>query len=414
MFDSLFSTVYSVTDLTTYIREVIESNENLQVVRVTGEVSNMRRASSGHWYFTLKDSNAQLKCVMWRSSAERQSFSPNDGDAIEARGRIGVYDAQGVYQLYADHVRPVGMGDLYQQFEALKVKLDAEGLFDPERKRPIPAFPKQIGVVTSPEAAAFQDIQNVLRRRCPLVEIILSPSLVQGADAPPQIVSALKRLNDYTQVDVIMLIRGGGSIEDLWAFNDERVARAVAASRIPVITGVGHEVDFTIVDFVSDYRAPTPSAAAEIATPNIDDLRSNLRNVKDVLATLIDNILFNLNTNLGSTNRTLGHLSPESRIRNLRQRVDDWNTRLINRQATRTALLRERLSAKMAALNAADPRSILSRGYAVVSRSEDGTRIAKAAGVKPGVGITVQFHDGELKARVEDKDAHERYKRTLF
>jgi exodeoxyribonuclease VII large subunit len=414
MFDSLFNTVYTVADLTTYIREIVESNDNLQDVRVTGEVSNMRRAASGHWYFTLKDSNAQLKCVMWRSSAERQTFIPDDGDAIETHGRIGVYDAQGVYQLYADSVRPVGMGDLYQQFEALKAKLDAEGLFDPARKRPLPAFPKQIGVVTSPEAAAFQDIQNVLRRRFPLVEIILSPSLVQGADAPPQIVKALDRLNQHTDVDLILLIRGGGSIEDLWAFNDERVARAVVASRIPIVTGVGHEIDFTIVDFVSDLRAPTPSAAAEIVTPNVDDLRFNLRNIDDTLVTVMDDRLFTLRGNIDSARRTLGHISPESRIRNLRQRVDDWNTRLINRQQTRLGLLRERLASKTAALNAANPRSILARGYAIVSRSEDGERLSTAAGTKPGVGITIQFQDGELKARVEDKDTHERYTRTLF
>jgi exodeoxyribonuclease VII large subunit len=414
MFDAFFNTAYSVSGLTTYIREVIESNETLQDVRVTGEVSNMRRAASGHWYFTLKDSSAQLKCVMWRSSAERQTFVPNDGDAIEAQGRIGVYDSQGVYQLYANSVQPIGMGDLYAQFEALKAKLDAEGLFDPLRKRLIPAFPRQIGVVTSSEAAAFQDIQNVLRRRFPMVEIIISPSLVQGSDAPPQIVKALERLNQYTQVDVILLIRGGGSIEDLWAFNDERVARAVADSRIPIITGVGHEIDFTIVDFVSDLRAPTPSAAAELATPNIDDLRLNLRDMNDRMAAAMDNTLFSLRTNLGSAGRTLGHISPASRIRNLRQRVDDWNTRLINRQAGRITLWRERLTAREAALNAANPRSILARGYAVVYRSEDGTRVNTAEGVKPGEGITIQLHDGELKARVEDKNAHERYKRTLF
>jgi exodeoxyribonuclease VII large subunit len=414
MFDNLFNTTYSVTDLTTYIREVIESNETLQDVRVTGEVSNMRRAASGHWYFTLKDNNAQLKCVMWRSSAERQSFTPNDGDAIEAQGRIGVYDSQGVYQLYANSVRPVGMGDLYAQFEALKAKLQAEGLFDEARKRPIPAFPRQIGVVTSAEAAAFQDIQNVLRRRCPMVEIVLSPCLVQGSDAPPQIVRALERLNQYTQVDVILLIRGGGSIEDLWAFNDERVARAVVNSRIPVITGVGHEIDFTIVDFVSDLRAPTPSAAAEIATPNLDDLRLSLRDLDDTMAAMIDNTLFTLRGNLNSASRTLGHVSPASRIRNLRQRVDDWNMRLINGEHGRIDRLRERLDGKVAALNAANPQSILQRGYAVVYRSEDKARIGGAKGIKPGVGITIQFHDGELKARVEDKDSHERYKRTLF
>ncbi len=405
---------YSVAELTTYIREMFDVNENLQDVWVQGEVSNMRRAASGHWYFTLKDSQAQLKCVMWRSSAERQTVSPQDGDAILVHGRVSVYDAQGVYQLYADQVRPVGMGDLYAQFEQLKAKLQAEGLFDLFRKRPIPTFPRQIGVVTSADAAAFQDIQNVLRRRFPLATVILSATMVQGADAPPQIVKAIERLNQYTQVDVILVCRGGGSIEDLWAFNDERVARAIAESRIPTITGVGHETDFTIADFVSDLRAPTPSAAAELATPDSADLRAGVRDLTDTLHTLMDNTLFNLRANLSASRRTMGHISPTSRIRNLRQRVDDWNTRIISLQKAQIGRLRERLDARDAALKAADPRSILKRGYAIVYRSEDGERLGEAKGVKPGVGITVQFHDGYLKARVEDKDTHERYKRTLF
>ncbi len=355
-----------------------------------------------------------MKCVMWRSSAERQTFIPNDGDAIVAHGRVSVYDAQGVYQLYADSARPLGVGDLYGQFEALKARLQAEGLFDEERKRPIPAFPKVIGVVTSPEAAAFQDIQNVLGRRYPLAEIILSPCLVQGADAPPQIVRALERLNTRTQADVILLIRGGGSIEDLWAFNDERVARAVIASRIPVVSGVGHETDFTIADFVSDLRAPPPSAAAELATPSIADLRAGLGNLDDTLRTRMDDLLFTLRSNLAMTARSLGHISPTSRIRNLRQRVDDWNTRLISRQRAIISLRRERLVTRIAALNAADPRSLLARGYAIVTRSEDGVRLGSVQGVKPGTGLTIQFADGELKARVEDKESHERYTRTLF
>jgi exodeoxyribonuclease VII large subunit len=405
---------YSVAELTTYIREMFEINDNLQDVWVEGEVSNMTRASSGHWYFTLKDSKAQIKCAMWRSSVEKQSFTPQNGDSISAHGRVSVYEPRGEYQLYADRVRPVGMGDLYAQFEQLKAALEAEGLFDPERKRPIPAFPKQIGVVTSPEAAAFQDIQNVLRRRFPLVEIILSPTLVQGADAPPQIVKAIERLNQYTQVDVILVIRGGGSIEDLWAFNDEQVARAIANSRIPIISGVGHEIDFTIADFVADLRAPTPSAAAEVATPDSDELRATLRDLNDTLVSLMDNQLFTLQSNLAVSRRTMGHISPLNRIQNLRQRVDDWNDRLANLEKRRLNLLRERLTARAAALNASDPRSILKRGYAIVYQSDNMERIGAAKGTRPGTGITIQFHDGELKARVEDKDTHERYKRTLF
>ncbi len=404
----------SVTELTVHIRAVLENDPILWDISVQGEVSNMTRASSGHWYFTLKDSAAQLKCVMWRSSVERQSYTPQNGDALVAHGRIGVYEASGVYQLYADSVRPAGTGDLYRQFEQLKAQLEAEGLFEPERKRPIPAFPRQIGVVTSPEAAAFQDIQNVLRRRFPLVQIILSPCLVQGAEAPAQIVSALECLNRHTQVDVILVIRGGGSIEDLWAFNDERVARAIAASRIPVISGVGHETDFTIADFVADVRAPTPSAAAEIATPNIEDLRINLRGLDESMTGIITDRLSSLQSNLSMTQRTLGHVSPLNRIRNLRQRVDDWNARLASQQRQRIERMRERLTAKEAALHAANPQAIMARGYAIVSLSEEQRRLSSAKRVKPGTGITVQFHDGELKARVEDKETHERYKRTLF
>ena len=404
----------TVSELTLHIRSVIENDPVMWDISVQGEVSNMSRASSGHWYFTLKDSAAQLKCVMWRSSVERQSYTPQNGDAIVAHGRIGVYEASGVYQLYADSIRPLGIGDLYQQFEQLKARLEAEGLFDPERKRPVPAFPRQIGVVTSPEAAAFQDIQNVLRRRCPLVEIILSPCLVQGSDAPPQIVKAIECLNRYSQVDVILVIRGGGSLEDLWAFNDERVARAIAASRIPVIAGVGHETDFTIADFVADVRAPTPSAAAEMAAPSIEELRAKLKSADEYLTSLMTDYLSGLRMNVASVQRTLGHVSPLSQIRNLRQRVDDWNARLIHQQRQRIARLRERLEAREAALNAANPQAIMARGYAIVSLSEDKKRLSSARGVRPGTGISVQFHDGDLKARVENKETHERYKRTLF
>lgn len=401
MFDTLLPAVYTISEVTTVIRQLIESAEPLQAVRVQGEVSNMKRYSSGHWYFTLKDGGAQLKCVMWRSNAEKQRYKPEDGDQVEARGNIGVYDAQGVYQLYAESLKPVGMGDLYRQFEELKARLDAEGLFDPARKRPLPVFPRQIGVVTSPQAAAFQDILNVLRRRFPLAQIILSPTPVQGADAPPQIAAALERLNQYTQVEVILLIRGGGSIEDLWAFNDEGVARAVAASRIPVVTGVGHEIDFTMVDFVADQRAPTPSAAAEIATPNLDDLRYNTRALTAALDSLMLTRLTDLQAQVSATSRTLGHLSPVGRIRTLRQRVDDLTERAGTAQSALLRLHRERLTGQARALEAANPAAILKRGYAIVRRANDGTPITRAAEASPDTALTIQFHDGEIKARTD-------------
>jgi exodeoxyribonuclease VII large subunit len=408
------SDTFSVSELTAYIRDLFALDYHMQDVWVTGEVSNFSRAASGHWYFTLKDGTSQLKSVMWRSSAERQASVPRNGDSLLAHGYVGVYEANGIYQLYADMVRPLGVGNLYQQFELLKARLDAEGLFDDERKRPIPAFPRAIGIVTSADAAAFQDVQNVLRRRFPVAPVIIAPCLVQGNDAPPQICAALERMNQYADVDVILLCRGGGSIEDLWAFNDERVARAIVASRIPIISGVGHETDFTIADFAADLRAPTPSAAAELATPNIEDLREAVRALNDDLIGCISDSLDALRDNLTTAQRSLRHVSPAAQVANYRQRIDDWNLRLVSVERSRLTLLRERLAARSAALNAANPQAILARGYAIVTRSEDGERIASVDEAKPGTGITVQLHDGDFKARVEDRQTHERYKRTLF
>lgn len=406
--------VRTVSEITAYIRNLFDFDDVLQDVWITGEVSNMTQASSGHWYFTLKDGESQLRCVMWRSSAARQSLTPSNGDALEVHGKVAVYEQRGEYQLYADVIRPVGVGDLYLQFERLKAKLAAEGLFDADRKREYPAFPRQIGVVTSPTAAAFQDILNVLRRRYPLAEIILSPTLVQGEEAPAQIIKAIRRLNVYTNVDLILLCRGGGSIEDLWAFNDEQVAIAVAGSRIPIITGVGHETDFTIVDFVSDDRAPTPSAAAEHATPDLTKIQQDLYQLDLSLNTIINEYLRVQQDNLAILRRTLRHVSPQRIIENSRQRIDDWNTRLAQAQRGQIKFLRERLKSRTAALHAANPEAILSRGYAIVTESATGKRIISELDAAPGTGISIQLKDGELKARVEDRETHERYKRTLF
>jgi len=405
---------YSVAELTAYIRQLFDHDERMQDVWVEGEVSNMTRAASGHLYFTLKDSKAQLKCVMWRSSAERQSYVPDYGDAIIVHGAISIYEQNGVYQLYADRIRPAGVGDLYLQFEQLKAKLDEEGLFDPLRKRPIPEYPRTIGVVTSADAAAFQDIQNVLRRRYPMAQVILSPTLVQGVEAPVQIVKALHKLNEQTDCDVILLCRGGGSIEDLWAFNAEAVARAVADSRIPVISGVGHETDFTIADFAADLRAPTPSAAAELATPDSVELRVTLDEFTRALDASATASLRQRRQRLDDQVWSLRQVSPLAQVRNARQRIDDWTALLNAGQRARLRLLRERLAARAAALASASPSAILERGYAIVTLSESGDRLASVDEAKPGVGVTVQLHDGEFKARVEDKDSHERYSRTLF
>lgn len=396
----------TISELTTHIRALLENEPLLANVWVRGEVSNIKTAVSGHWYFSLKDRSATLKCVMFRSNASRYT-PPVNGDEIIARGRISVYDASGEYQLYVEGIRTAGLGDLYQQFEQLKAKLLSEGLFDESRKRPLPAFPRKIGVVTSPDAAAFQDVLNVLRRRFPLAQIILSACMVQGELAPRQIVTAIERLNSHTDVDVMLLIRGGGSIEDLWAFNNEAVARAVAGSRIPVVSGVGHETDFTLVDFASDYRAPTPSAAAEVTTPDLSEFRDALRSYRHLLIQSALNSTAERRAELESIQRTLVRSAPRIRIQNLRQRVDDISTRIISSQDRRIALFRERTTARTARLNAASPSTLLERGYALIYRVGDNLQMTSVQQAVPGTNIVVHMRDGTLQAVVKERDLNE-------
>jgi exodeoxyribonuclease VII large subunit len=402
----------TISQITRHVRERLRSDPTLQDVTVTGEVSNFTRASSGHWYFTLKDAESQLKGVMWRGNTEKNGFVPSNGMSVIAEGSVDVYESRGEYQLIADKVRAAGLGDLYAQFERLKARLDGEGLFAPERKRPLPAFPKLIGIVTSADAAAFQDVQNVLRRRFPLVEVLLSATPVQGASAPPKIVTAIQRLYD-TPIDLMIVCRGGGSIEDLWAFNDEAVARAIAASPVPVISGVGHEIDFTIADFAADVRAPTPSAAAELATPNIDDLRALVQNRRAALDAAMQQQISEQRIQVVQMLQQVQQASPQRLIVNQRQRVDDAIQRMQALQQHQVSLLRAKVTGSLSALNAFNPATVLARGYALVTKSDDG-QIVNAKNTKAGEGITLRFADGELKARIEDKNLHESYKRTLF
>ena len=405
---------WTVAELTARIRALLEGDESLQDVAVSGEISNMTRARSGHWYFTLKDANASLRCVMWRSAAVRQRFVPQEGDAVQALGHIGLYEPRGEYQLYAVQLRPLGVGELYAQFEQLKRALEAEGLFDEARKRPLPAFPRVIGVVTSPQAAAFQDVCNVLRRRFPLAQVWLSPAAVQGMDAPAELRAALARLNARAEVDVILLIRGGGSIEDLWAFNDEALARAIAASRLPVVSGVGHETDFSIADFVADLRAPTPSAAAELVTPDLGEVQQQLTGAQSRLEALQRARLALLADRLGASRRSLIHLSPLRELATLRQRLDDQELRLQRAWQTAHSVLAARLAEGTAALGAADPQAILQRGYALLTQVQDGKRVTSVDEAGVGDALLAQLRDGELPLRVEDRESHERYRRTLF
>jgi exodeoxyribonuclease VII large subunit len=391
----------SVSEITRYLRQLFESDEVLQDVWVTGEISNFSRPSSGHLYFTLKDSGAALRCVMWRSTAARLRLSMQDGMAVEVHGSIGIYEAGGNYQLYADLIRPAGEGALYQEFLRLKTVLEAEGLFDEERKRPIPARPKRIGIITSPTGAALQDMLNTLRRRYPLAEVIIVPTPVQGVEAPPALVSALERINRVAHPDVILLARGGGSIEDLWAFNDEQVVRAVAASAAPVITGVGHETDFTLADFAADLRAPTPTASAELATPNAADLRAEINDRRARMAQQMTLYLNDLRWRTREQKQHLLRLSPALRIRSDRQRLDDLLHRGALAVTHRLTLERARLAGDSTRLNALSPLAVLERGYAVVTRHADGRLLQNAADTAAGEDVHIRLHQGSLDARVE-------------
>jgi exodeoxyribonuclease VII large subunit len=392
---------WTVSDLTRYLRQLLEADESLQGFWVQGEISNFSRPSSGHVYFTLKDAGAQLRCVIWRSDAARLRFTPSDGMAVEAHGRISLYEAGGQYQLYADTLRPLGEGALYQEFLRLKALLEAEGLFDPARKRPIPDLPRRIGIVTSPTGAALRDMLNTLRRRNPLVEVFLAPAPVQGAEAPSALVTALQSLQDLAAPDVLLLARGGGSMEDLWAFNDERVVRAVAAARVPVITGVGHETDFTLVDFVADLRAPTPTAAAELATPiTVPDLQAGLLAAGRLLQERATILLERQRQRLVDFQDRLRYCSPERRLQSERQRMDEWSRRIGIAQSHRLGLAAERLRGVERRLLALSPLGVLQRGYAVVTRITDGTLIQNVSQVAPGDGLSVRVRDGEFEARV--------------
>jgi exodeoxyribonuclease VII large subunit len=395
---SLFSTQqWTVSRLTFYIRKLLEENETLQDVWVQGEISNLSRPASGHVYFTLKDSSAALKCVMWKTSAARLGILLKDGMEVEVHGKIGVYEISGQYQLYADQIRPLGEGALYQEFLRLKSMLEAEGLFAPERKRPIPVFPQRIGIVTSATGAALRDMLNTLRRRLPLVEIILAPSPVQGNEAPPALVQAIQLLNIHLP-DVILLARGGGSMEDLWAFNDERVVRAVAMSDVPIICGVGHETDFTLSDFAADLRAPTPTAAAELATQiTLLDLSAELQSYRIRLTSSMLNLIAEKKTFLSSLITQLRYASPERRIQSERQRVDEFARRAHSSLAYRVQLQSTHVKGMQKRLAALNPLAVLARGYAVVTRKDNGSvvsRVAQASDV-----MNVRVSDGEFEVK---------------
>lgn len=393
--------IFTVPEINAYLRELLESESFLRDVWLEAEISNFNRhAGSGHCYFRLKGENAVLDAVMWRTNADRLAELPRNGDAVLIHGYVSFYEAGGRLQLYADAIMPAGIGLLHAQLEALRQRLAAEGLFALERKRLPPPLPRRVGVVTSAQAAAFQDILHVLQLRCPLVEVILAPCQVQGERAPDSIVAALHSIYN-ADVDVIILARGGGSIEDLWAFNDERVVRAAFAAPMPLISGIGHETDFTLVDEVADLRAATPSAAAAAAVPDRPALLAALgeahqRMVQAALAMLAEG-----HDQLADLSARVERQNPARRLAQSRQQVDELQERarraVLNAQERRYLQL-QNLTARLQTL---DPQATLARGYALVQKSSDGSAVTSAHGVAPADELDIMFHQGRLRTRVQ-------------
>lgn len=413
------SEILSVSALTEAVRDVLESE--IGAVQVVGEISNLRRQPSGHLYFTLKDEGAQLAAVMFRGDARGLGFEPRNGDQAVARGEITVYAPRGSYQLRVSTLRPQGRGSLQERFEALKRKLYAEGLFDPVRKRPLPAFPRRIAVITSPSGAALQDFLNVLGRRCPRIAVSVFGVRVQGTGAHLEVVDALHAIAADGSYDLVVITRGGGSLEDLWEFNEEALARAIAACPIPVLSGVGHEIDFTICDFAADLRAPTPSAAAELLSRADEEWRSELEHLRQALARAAAE---RLNAARRRLEQSRGHYvfrEPVRIVHQWFQRLDDLSLRLrcdLEAQCRsradglaalrrtwqaldprrRLAEARQRLAGLSAQLRVLSPEATLARGY-TLALAPDGTLVRTAVQARKLASLTIRFHDGSVSAR---------------
>ena len=414
--------VLEVSQVNSYIKEMLDADGLLGGLCIRGELSNYKKYPSGHHYFTLKDGQSQLKCVMFRSSAMRLRFRPENGMMVQAAGRITVYPRDGVYQLYCVAMTPEGAGDLAVAFEQLKKKLAAEGLFDPAHKKPIPAYPHQIAIITSAAGAAVHDMLRIIRHRYPLAEVKLLPVRVQGEEAAGEIAAALDYANRYQLADLIITGRGGGSMENLWAFNEEVVARAIYRSKIPVISAVGHEPDVTIADYVADLRAATPSNAAELCTPDQQELRQKIAAAQTRMASLLSRQLKNCRTQLELRKNARVLQSPENYLADRRQTLDVLTEKLgrtmanrLTKEAGQLALCRQRLSTaenavlagerkrletSAARLDAMSPLKVLSRGYSITENNR-GAAIVSASSLHPGDHITIRFHRGSADARVE-------------
>ncbi len=394
--------VFSVSQINEYIKLILDSNPVVSDVWIRGEISNFKNQySTGHLYFSLKDKDGIIRAVMFRGNAAKLDFVPSDGASVLVHGKISSYVARGEYQIYVDKMQPDGIGNLAAEFERLKARLSAEGLFSVDRKKPIPTLPRRVGVITSASGAAIHDILSVSGRRCPSCEIVIYPAIVQGADAPRSLVGGIKYFNSESAVDVIIIGRGGGSIEDLWGFNSEELARVIADSSIPVVSAVGHETDFTICDFASDLRAPAPSAAAEMVFPDMMQYKRRLEYLSHMSDIRMRRRLDNLRMSIDAASAHLSRLSPERVLNDKMMRVSSLADKLDMLAVGRLERSRGGFALALARLEAANPLSILSRGYAMVERN--GQIIDSVSNLSDGDEINIAFADGKTSAVVKGK-----------
>ena len=400
--------VLSITQLNEYIRGRLDADPLLNQVAVRGEISNYKLYPSGHHYFTLKDESAALKCVMFKGNAMRLRFRPENGMKIIAMGKVSVFPRDGAYQLYCTAMAMDGVGDLYAAFEQLKNKLAAEGLFDPAHKKPLPRYPQTIGIITSSAGAAIHDMLRILKKRYPLTKVRLLPVRVQGVEAPGEIAAAIGYANRHKLADLLIVGRGGGSLEDLWAFNDERVAYAIYHSRIPVISAVGHEPDVTISDFVADLRAATPSNAAELAVPDQDALRQTLDSMASSMAVILNRQLRSGRQHLNMLSESPALKSPTGYLEQRRKNLDILKNRLVYAENQIIQKNNRQFIAAVSKLDAMSPLKVLTRGYAMTQK-EDGEVVRSISQVELGERINISLADGRLSATVMDKkeDSHE-------
>ena len=390
--------VYTVSQVNMYIKSLLDEIPHIKNMYIKGEISNFKHYSRGHMYFTLKDSKSQLKCVMFSGDNYRLRFEPENGMKVVCFGQVGVYERDGVYQLYVRDMQVDGVGDLIVAFEQLKAKLEAEGLFDESHRKPIPKYPRKVGVVTSNMGAAVEDIKNIISRRFPLCEIVICPTIVQGDLAAPDIVKSIKMLDSMEGIDTIIVGRGGGSIEDLWAFNTEEVARAVYACKTPVISAVGHETDTTICDFVADLRAPTPSAAAELAVPDISSEKQRIANLSNALYDVMSVDIERRQTKLDLIKNNSPLASVDAYFTALNDNVESINARLLQSYKSIVTSADNKLVGTVRALNALSPLAVLSRGYSITKH--DDTVVTSKNDVTCGDIISITLSDGSITAKV--------------